>query len=174
MWGLVLSQPTATPTASTVGCNGAALVPADTLRTPAVAGVATITQNVRPLSTTVWAGNRLQQIHRYLAAPATFGAGVGGRTLSALLGHQGRAGAGVTPMDTLTPVALTNLGHQSGAAYPTQVTGWAAASLHTSSPMSLSRPSQAPHTGAAATPQSRVRGLGTESVCGVRAQLRSV
>ena len=175
MGGLVLSHPTAAPTAGIVGGDVGALLPADILRTPAALGVATITQNVRPLSTTVWAGNRLQRVHRYLAAPSAFGAGVEGRTLSVLLGHQGRAGAaaGVTCPDTLTPVAFTNLSHQSGAAYPTQVTGWAAASLHTSSPMSLSRSSQAPRTGAAPIAQSRVHGLGA-AIGGVCAQPRLV
>lgn len=153
-----------------------ALLPADTLRTPAAVGLAPSTQNMRPLSTTVWAGNRLQQIHRYLAAPAAFGPGVGDRTLAVLLGHQGRggSGAGLARLDTLTPVALPNLGHQRGAAYPTQVTGWAAASLHTSSPTSLSRPSHASHTGVAVTPQSRVCGLGAEIAGGFYAPLRLV
>lgn len=176
MGGLVLSQPASSPTAVLVGCGEASLLPADTLLTSATIGAATSTQNMRPLPTTVWAGNRLQQIHRYLAAPATFGAGVGGRTLPVLLGHQGRgwAGAGVTPRATLTPVAITNLGQQGGAAYPTQVTGWASAALHTSHPTGLSRPSQALLTGAAATPQSRVHGLGVETMGGLHMQPRSV
>ena len=156
------------------GGDGVALLSADTLCTPAAVGAVTITQNMRPLATTVWAGNRLQQIHRYLAAPAPFGVAVGGRPLSVLLGHQVRAGAEVPRPDTLTPVALANLGHQRGAAYPTQVTGWAAACLHTSSPTSLSRPGQAFRTGAAATPQSRAQGLGVEVGGGVYAQPRSV
>jgi hypothetical protein len=110
------------------------------LFTPNTVAAEISTQNLRPLATTVWAGNRLHRIHRYLATMNGPIFANQSAAVTALLHRQANAARGFfsdmgVASSLLAPVTPANLAHQQYSAGAAGAASWAGSNLHTQRPV---------------------------------------